>query len=60
MSDERRALSEAAFARDLLELGRELEARANQSNAFELPADEHRRLIAGLLAGMTYVGRPAR
>ena len=49
-----------AFARDLVELDRELEARTDQSNAFELPADEHRKLVAGLLAGMTHVGRPAR
>jgi hypothetical protein len=49
-----------AFARDLVELDRALEARVDQSNAFELPADENRKLIAGLLAGMTHVGRPAR
>jgi len=47
-----------AFARDLAELDRELETRADQSNAFELPPEEHRKLVAGLLAGMAFVGRP--
>lgn len=60
MSDEPGSPSETAFARDLVELDRELDGRIRQSNALELPADEHRRLIAGLLAGMTYVGRPPR
>jgi len=49
-----------AFARDLAELDRELETRLDQSNAFELPPAEHRKLVAGMLAGMTFVGRPAR
>jgi hypothetical protein len=47
-----------AFARDLAELDRELEARVDQSNAHELPPEESRRLIAGLLAGLALVGRP--
>jgi len=44
-----------AFARDLVELDRELEARTEP----EIPAKTV-DLIAGLLAGMTHVGRPAR
>lgn len=57
MSDEPGSSSEAAFARDLVELDRELEARIDLSNPFELPADENHRLIAELLAGMALVGR---
>lgn len=44
-----------AFARDLAELDRELAARAEP----EIPTKTV-DLVAGLLAGMTHVGRPAR
>ena len=49
-----------AFARDLTELDLELEKRAGQSNAIELPLAEHRKLVAGMLPGMTYISRPSR
>ncbi|MNX82693.1 hypothetical protein D3C86_1144300 [compost metagenome] len=49
-----------AFARDLVELDADLGKRIDQSNAVALPADEHRKLISGLLGGMTYIGRPVR
>jgi len=44
-----------AFARDLAELDRELEARREP----EIPAPTL-DLVAGLIAGMTLVGRPSR
>lgn len=43
------------FARDLAELDRELEARREP----EIPA-QTLDLVAGLIAGMALVGRPAR
>lgn len=49
--------SEKAFVNDLPQLEQELAQRC-ASNAVELPAEEHRKLVAGLLAGMTFVGRP--
>lgn len=44
-----------AFARDLAELDRELEARTDP----QMP-EKTVSLLAGLIAGMTHVGRPAR
>jgi hypothetical protein len=44
-----------AFARDLVELDRELEARREP----EIPTPTL-DLVAGLIAGMTLVGRPSR
>ena len=44
-----------AFARDLAELDRELEARTDP----EMP-EKTVSLLAGLVAGMAQVGRPAR
>lgn len=44
-----------AFARDLAQLDRELEAR----NETEIPSQTV-NFIAGLIAGMIQVGRPAR
>ena len=44
-----------AFARDLVELDRELEARTEP----QIP-EKTVSLLAGLVAGMTHVGRPAR
>lgn len=44
-----------AFARDLAELDRELEQRREP----EIPAPTL-DLVAGLIAGMTLVGRPSR
>ena len=44
-----------AFARDLVELDRELEARADP----QMP-EKTVSLLAGLIAGMALVGRPAR
>lgn len=44
-----------AFARDLVELDRELEARTEP----QMP-EKTVSLLAGLIAGMSYVGRPAR
>jgi hypothetical protein len=44
-----------AFARDLVELDRELEARTDP----QMP-EKTVSLMAGLIAGMTHVGRPAR
>ena len=44
-----------AFARDLVELDRELEARTEP----QMP-EKTVSLLAGLIAGMTHVGRPAR
>ncbi|MNS68855.1 hypothetical protein D3C72_1021480 [compost metagenome] len=41
-----------AFARDLAELDRELEARTDPQKTVSL--------LAGLVAGITLVGRPAR
>lgn len=49
--------SEKAFVNDLPQLEQELAQRCG-SNAVALPAEEHRRLVAGLLAGMTFVSRP--
>jgi hypothetical protein len=43
------------FARDLVELDRELEARTDP----QIP-EKTVNLLAGLIAGMTHVGRPAR
>lgn len=54
MNTKPRAADEA-FARDLAELDRELEAR----NDPEMP-EKTVSLIAGLVAGMAFVGRPAR
>ena len=47
--------SDEAFARDLAELDCELEARSEP----EIPAPTL-DLVAGLIAGMTLVGRPIR
>lgn len=47
--------ADEAFARDLVELDRELEARTE----LEMP-EKTVSLLAGLVAGMTHVGRPAR
>lgn len=44
-----------AFARDLVELDRQLEARSEP----QMP-EKTVSLLAGLVAGMTHVGRPAR
>ena len=44
-----------AFARDLAELDRELEARTDP----EMP-EKIVNLVAGLVAGMAFVGRPSR
>ncbi|MNS80211.1 hypothetical protein D3C72_1138800 [compost metagenome] len=59
MSDERRAPSpsEEAFTEDLVRLDAELATRS-QTNAFELTPEASRTLLSGLLAGMTFVGRP--
>lgn len=46
---------DGAFARDLAELDRELEARTDP----QMP-EKTVSLLAGLVAGMTLVGRPAR
>lgn len=53
MSDERRAPS---FADDLVALDAELAARASAPP--QASPDQHRAMIAGLLAGMALVGRP--
>ncbi|MNT94992.1 hypothetical protein D3C72_2367880 [compost metagenome] len=60
MSDERRAPSpsEEAFANDLPQLEAEL-ARRQRSEPPNTDADA-RAMLAGLLAGMARVGRPAR
>lgn len=44
-----------AFARDLAQLDQELESR-NETEIPEKTVD----FIAGLIAGMTHIGRPAR
>ncbi|MNU45850.1 hypothetical protein D3C71_347010 [compost metagenome] len=44
-----------AFARELAELDRELEARTEPEMSEKTVS-----LLAGLVAGMTHVGRPAR
>lgn len=50
--------NDQALATTLAELDADLGRRIDQSNATELPPEEHRKLIAGMLAGMTLVGRP--
>lgn len=50
--------SEKAFADDLSHLERELAQRHNASPP--RPGVDSRAVIAGLVAGMTHVGRPAR
>ena len=50
--------NDQALASTLAELDADLGRRIDQSNATELPPEEHRKLIAGMLAGMTFVGRP--
>jgi hypothetical protein len=39
-------------------MDRKLAPQFDQSNARELPPEESRELITGLLAGLTLVGRP--
>lgn len=46
------------LATTLAELDADLDKRIDQSNARELPPEESRELITGLLAGLTLVGRP--
>ncbi len=46
---------DGAFARDLVELDRELEARSEP----QMP-EKTVSLLAGLVAGMTHVGRPGQ
>lgn len=60
MSDERRAPSpsDEAFVNDLPQLERELAQR--QASTSAAAAADPRAMIAGLVAGMTHVGRPAR
>lgn len=50
--------NDQALATTLAELDVDLGRRIDQSNACELPPEEHRKLVAGMLAGMTFVGRP--
>lgn len=59
MSDERRAPSpsEEAFVNDLPQLEQELAQRQGSASP---PATDARAMIAGLIAGMAHVGRPAR
>lgn len=45
------------LATTLAELDADLDKRIDQSNARELPPEESRKLIAGMLAGMAQVGR---
>lgn len=45
------------LATTLAELDADLDKRIDQSNVRELPPEESRRLIAGMLAGMAQVGR---
>lgn len=60
MSDERRApsSSEKAFVNDLPQLERELAQRLDGPAC--RPPRQVPTLIAGLIAGMTHVGRPVR
>lgn len=51
--------NDQALATTLAELDADLGRRIDQSNATELPPEEHRKLIAGMLAGMARVGRSA-
>jgi len=49
--------NDKALATTLAELDADLGKRIDQSNAHELPPEESRQLIAGLLAGLAHVGR---
>lgn len=50
--------SEKAFANDLPQLEKELAQRQGASPS--RPKVSGRAVVAGLIAGMTYVGRPSR